>query len=157
MTRTGRRRLSVLLGASCLAAAGWLALGLLQTPQPADGAATQAEQPRLDLANLQLPPLDAFPETIRRPLFSTTRSPSAKAAPAAGQEGLILGRYAFVGAVVTGKQRLILLRPAQGGALLRLREGDALESWRVEKIAPDALTLRDGDRLETVPLRAQGK
>lgn len=152
MTRLGRRRLGILLGGACVALAAWTALALLRPPETAASGARPAEAARLDLANLNLPPLDAFPETTRRPLFSTTRSPAAPAEPA-GQEGLILGRYAFVGAVVTGRQRLVLLRPAAGGALLRLREGDALDSWHVEKIAADALTLRDGARTQTVPLR----
>jgi hypothetical protein len=151
MTRKGRARLAALLGASCLAAAGALAAMLLRST-PATDAFVQEVKLDRSVAALDLPPLDAFPETTRRPLFSTTRSPASAAQPA-GEEGLILGRYALVGTVVTSRQRLVLLRPAAGGGVLRLAEGDALDSWRIEKIAADALTLSDGDKIETVPLR----
>ena len=75
----------------------------------------------------------------------------------AGQDGLILGRYALVGTVVTRSRRIVLLRPVGGGEVLRLAEGDALESWRIEKIAADALTLRDGGEAQVIPLRRPGK
>jgi hypothetical protein len=157
MTRQGRARLALLLGAGCIAAAGSLAAALLVPPERAGRGAPPAENASLELASLALPPLDAFPETTRRPLFSTTRSPASAAAPPAGQEGLILGRYALVGTVVTRKQRLLLLRPAAGGAVLRLKEGDALESWRIERISADALTLSDGGKTEVVALRKAPK
>ena len=82
---------------------------------------------------------------------------AAPAAQAAGRNGLILGRYALVGTVVTPRQRIVLLRPAAGGAVLRLQEGDALDSWRIEGISAEALVLRDGGRSETVPLRGPQK
>ena len=158
MTRQGRSRLAVLLGSACLLAAVLAAAPFVAPPPvPSLGAALDA-QPRLDLANLSLPPLDAFPETTRRPLFSTTRSPAAAlAVQAGGRDGLILGRYALVGTVVTPRQRIVLLRPAAGGAVLRLKEGDALDSWRIEKISAEALVLRDGGRSETVTLRGPQK
>ena len=156
MTRQGRLRLAALLGAGCVAAAGALTVAVLHPPSPPD-VRPQAMAAEHDVAALDLPPLDAFPETTRRPLFSTTRSPAAAAAAPAGRDGLILGRYALVGTVVTRKQRLVLLRPAAGGDVLRLEEGDALESWRIEKITADALTLSDGAKTETVPLRKPSK
>ena len=157
MTRQGRTRLAVLLGAGCVAAAGFLGAPFLATPQPVARNMAPESEASLGLANLALPPLDAFPETTRRPLFSTTRSPASAAARPAGQEGLILGRYALVGTVVTPSQRLLLLRPAAGGAVLRLEEGDALETWRIEKIDAEALTLSDGGKTETIPLRKPSK
>ncbi len=151
MTRQGRTRLAAVLGAGCLAAAGALAAMLLRPPS-APHAVVQEVEADHSVAALDLPPLDAFPETTRRPLFSTTRSPASAAQPAR-QDGLILGRYSLVGTVVTSKRRLVLLRPAAGGGVLRLAEGDALDSWRIEKISADALTLSDGGKSETVPLR----
>ena len=157
MTRQGRSRLAAVLAAGCLAAAGLVVASLVGSSQPGAGAARLAADPQLELANLVLPPLEAFPETTERPLFSTTRSPARAAAPQAGQEGLILGRYRLVGTVVTPSQRFVLLRPAAGGAVLRREEGEALDDWRIEKISADALTLSDGARTETVPLRKAPK
>lgn len=157
MTRQGRSRLAAVLGAGCLVAAGLAAASLVRPSQPEAGAARLAADPQLELANLALPPLDSFPQTIERPLFSTTRSPARAAAPSAGQEGLILGRYRLVGTVVTASQSFILLRPAAGGELLRREEGEALDAWRIEKISAEALTLSDGARTETVPLRKPSK
>jgi len=154
MTRTGRFRLSLLLGAACAAAAAAAALPFLGGAEPSARPAPLAQEARLNVANLALPPLETFPETTRRPLFSTTRSPAVAAVqPAAGRDGLILGRYAFVGVMVTRDRRLLLIRPAAGGGVLRLKEGDALDAWRIEKIAADALTLSGGGKTETIPLR----
>jgi hypothetical protein len=145
MTRQGRFRLAVLLGAGCLAAAGAIAVTAMRPPA---GFEAPPPEPKHDygVAALSLPPLDAFPETTRRPLFSTTRSPASAAAQPAGQDGLILGRYALVGTVVTRSQRFVLLRPAAGGSVLRLEEGEALDAWRIENIAADELTLRNGGK-----------
>lgn len=156
MTRQGRARLSALLGAGCLAAAGAFAVTLMRPPS-ASNAFVREMKLAPSVAALSLPPLDAFPETTRRPLFSTTRSPASAEAQPAGQDGLILGRYALVGTVVTRSQRFVLLRPAAGGAVLRLEEGDALDAWRIEKIAADALTLSGAGKTETVPLRRPAK
>ena len=157
MTRQGRLRLAAVLGAGCLVAAGFAAASLVRPSQREAPAARLATDPQLELANLALPPLHAFPQTTERPLFSTTRSPARAAAPPAGEEGLILGRYRLVGTVVTPSRSFVVLRPAAGGAVLRREEGEALDGWRIEKISADALTLSEGARTETVPLRKAPK
>ena len=100
----------------------------------------------------QMPPLAAFAETTARPVFLATRLAAPDEAPAAAGKQLILGRYAFVGAVSAPGRSIVLLAPAGGGPTLRLREGEALDGWTVREIGADFLRLaRDGEE-QLVPL-----
>lgn len=106
-----------------------------------------------------LPQIAALPETTARPLFNTTRraAPAAPArqAPAANEPAAaMLGRYKLSGVVIDGKTRKVLVAPATGGKIVSVSEGDMLDGWKVERISPESLTLRAGDRTETVELRA---
>ena len=117
-------------------------------------------------ADLALPPVESFSETLNRPLFTATRRPlspgemlqgqemkSAAAAPAGKGEKVILGRYVLRGVVVTPEQKILMLSRQDTGVALRLKEGDALDDWRIAAIAQDHIVLSKGGQQERIPLR----
>ncbi len=152
------RGVLILWGLSVLALGiAWLGpLGRPAAPVPPEAEGTL---PTFSLPGL--PPLESLPETTARPLFnSTRRPPPAAARPAASAPepaAAVMGRYRLSGVLIDGKTRKVLVAPAAGGKIVSVSEGDTLDGWTVEKIAPESLTLRSGDRTEVVELRAAGK
>ena len=65
-----------------------------------------------------------------------------------------LARIGFVGLIVTGDERAVLLR-TPGGAIARVRPGQVLPDGRALFDQVKAAPTRDGDRLE-VTLRFRG-
>lgn len=108
-----------------------------------------------------LPSLQSLTETTSRPLFNKTRRPPpAAAGPAQATvepAAAMLGRYRLSGVVIDGKTRKVLVAPAAGGKMVSVSEGDMLDGWKVERISPESLMLRAGDRTETVELRANSR
>jgi len=108
-----------------------------------------------------LPSLQSLPETTARPLFNKTRRPvpsAATPAPSAVEPAAaMLGRYRLSGVVIDGKTRKVLVAPAAGGKMVSVSEGDMLDGWKVERISPESLVLRAGDRTETVELRTNSR
>lgn len=154
MTGQARRRLALAL--LCLALALFALWRVFPAAAPASGPATQDATAALDVPDTFLPGLDAFGETVERPLFVATRTPRREGASPPGSDGaLLLGRYRFVGAVSDGETRLLLLRDGPDGALLRVRPGDRLGELEVRRIETDSLTVARDGRERTVPLRAE--
>lgn len=149
------RGVLVLWGVAILALGlAWLvpmnAAGPLVPPGTANGPPSFTLPP--------LPALESLPETAARPLFNTTRRAlpvAARPAPAAPEPAAaMMGRYRLSGVVIDGRTRKVLVAPAAGGKIVSVAEGDMLDGWKVERISPESLTLRSGDRTETVELRA---
>lgn len=151
MSTAGRRRLTLalLVGIVLLALIGATVLLRPAPPLPDVGGDRNAALPEVPA----LPPLTELAETTTRPLFLATRSQAPRQVnPTAGGKDLILGRYAFVGAVAAPGRSILLLAPATGGPTVRVREGEALDGWKVLEIGADFLRLaRDGEET-TVPL-----
>ncbi len=153
-----RRRFGLVLTLACLllaaiAAMPWLGVAGGPVPPPADDAAADAGAgPRVDLGALALLGLDAFPQTRERPLFLSTRRAIAAASDGAAAVGGLMDRYVVTGVVIAPNRRLVLLRPAGGGGVLRIAEGDVLDGWLIEEIANDFLTVVADGRREVVPL-----
>jgi hypothetical protein len=144
-------RITALLGLACAAQAAVLAMALLR---PAPDLAPRADDPTLTVPKLPpMAPLAEFGETTARPLFLATRLTAPDAGPVASNgKHLILGRYAFVGAVAAPGRSVVLLAPASGGPTLRLREGEALDGWTVREIGADFLRLEREGEESLVPL-----
>ena len=146
------RGLSALLILLCavfaaLAVWPWLPLpsaGPARVPRPAPAPGLVAE------AELAMPPLESFRATVERPLFVATRSP-ARPTVDTGSE-LILGRYRLTGVVITRDRTTVLLRPATGGRVIRLEQGQELDGWKVTTISPDHIVLAAGGREQRTPL-----
>lgn len=137
-----------------------------------DLAARRPARPFLvpSVADLALPPVETFSETLTRPLFTATRRPPSPLAALHGQQGapapaptpertgpkgekLLLGTYLLNGVVVAGPQKLVMLKHMGSGKSLRVAEGEILDDWTVATITSDQVTLRRGDREEKVSLR----
>ncbi|HZT87897.1 MAG TPA: hypothetical protein VFA12_08005 [Stellaceae bacterium] len=86
---------------------------------------------------LELPPLASFTAVVERPLFSSSRRAGggAKQAPGAA----FAGRYRLLGLIAAGDDRRALL--AEGPRVVELKEGDAVEGWRIKRIEQDRLIL----------------
>lgn len=150
MSAGGRRRLAAVLACLCLAQALIVAAVLLRPPRD---VSPRGDGDGLAVPDLpSMPPLQAFAETVARPLFLATRLDAPDTARAAADKALILGRYAFVGAVSAPGRSIVLLAPAGGGATVRVREGEVLDGWTVREIGADYMRLeRDGTE-SLVPL-----
>lgn len=145
MSATGRRRVTWLLlaGIAVLVLVGATVLLRPAPALPMRGGAHDVALPAVPA----MAPLSSFAQTTTRPLFLATRSraPDQTGLAAAGGKDLILGRYAFVGAVAAPGRSVLLLAPAAGGPTLRVREGETLDGWKVLEIGADFLRLaRDG-------------
>ncbi len=151
-----------MLGLACLlfglaTAVPWLGVAGGPPPVSAVGAsANTTDRPRVDLAALTVPGLEAYSQTRERPLFLSTRRVIAAAPDNAGDAPAgLMDRYVFTGVVIAPDQRLVLLRPIGGGGVRRVAEGDVLDGWLIEEIANDFLTIVADGRREVVPLVGQ--
>jgi len=121
------------------------------------------------VADLALPPLETFAETLKRPVFTATRRPPSPLAALQGQAGaaapsatpqrtgpngekLLLGTYLLNGIVVASDRKIAMLKHLGTGKALRIGEGDTLDNWQVAAITADAIVIRQGDREEKVAL-----
>ena len=57
------------------------------------------------------------------------------------------------GVVLSGGVAIALLRPRDGGALLRMRRGERYRGWAVSEITPQAVTFRGNDETLTIELK----
>lgn len=110
------------------------------------------------LGTLDPATLDAF---RGRPLFAPSRRPppprqvfAAPRAPVAVEAPLPDLR--LVGVVAGVDNAVAILRRPTGGSSLSLKVGDSVETWRVQAIGPDRVTLRDGTRETTYRLFSVG-
>lgn len=108
---------------------------------------------------VELPPLEALSATVERPLFRPSRRPAETAAApdaALAEPTPALERfegYELSGVVIAGEERVMLLRDARSARVLRVREGERVAGWSVERILPDRVVLRSADATDEVVLR----
>ncbi|KQT47678.1 hypothetical protein ASG52_10395 [Methylobacterium sp. Leaf456] len=109
------------------------------------------------LSRMAFKDLDGFRQ---RPLFAPSRrrpdQPVAYAAPPPPPIETPASpppELRLVG-IVAGVDRAVALVSRQEGASLSLRVGDQVDAWRVDRIAPDRVVLREGEREQTYRLFA---
>lgn len=108
------------------------------------------------LSRMAFKDLGAFRQ---RPLFAPSRrrpdQPAAFTAPPPPAEmpASPPPELRLVG-IVAGVDRAVALVSRQEGTSMSLRVGDQVESWRVDRIAPDRVVLREGEREQTYRLFA---
>ena len=102
------------------------------------------------------PPVGAFEDIALRPLFFESRRPfepsvenQEDAAPVVEEVVAV----ELVGTLVTDQGRAALLQPAGQSASWR-REGEKVAGWQIGTIERDRVTLRQGEEIETIELRA---
>jgi type II secretory pathway component PulC len=117
---------------------------------PIERSATSTGQPQIEAehapaAVFDMPPLRSYAEIVQRPLFSATRRPPAPASvesvPQAVPE-LPPIRFLLTGLIVSPEERVALIRPSDGSAVMRVMEGQEVEQWVVEEILPDRVIVR---------------
>lgn len=122
----------------------------VQVVTPVDATGGEAtdlpEIPRWDP-----PPLARFAPALDRPLFAPDRRP-----PPVGAEAEPEPRQALIatlqGVMLSGTERRALIRPGTGDQVVRLKEGDLLQGWRLEEIGPDHVLFRRDDDAVTLDL-----
>lgn len=102
----------------------------------------------------------SFSATIERPLFLPNRQAVASEAPApapvAEAARPTANRYALSAIIIVDQQRIALLSDTTTGGLTRVREGERVAGWQVEKIGESSAVLRSGDTREELALRTFG-
>lgn len=146
---TGNVLVFVLLGLAIVPASAQVA----DAPPPSGAA--QSLNP---LSTLDPAALDAF---RRRPLFAPSRRPPPPrqvlvAPPAPVVMEAPPPDLRLVGVVAGVDNAVAILRRPAGGSSLSLKLGDTVETWRVQAIGPDRVTLRDGTRETTYRLFSVG-
>jgi hypothetical protein len=116
-------------------------------------AAARAEQGINPLANLTL---DKLNDTVRRPLFETSRRPIEAPAPlpprpqvepAAPLPPPFVDQNALslLGVVASEGRAIALLKRNQSGQNIRVEVGDAVDGWTIVSIEPQRVMIRQGD------------
>ena len=141
-------RLPLLLAASCAALA---AIVLSEALQPqADSASTPSASvgkptvlpPLPPDPEFTMPPEASFAVVVDRPLFSPSRraiqGTAAVAAPGTS------GDLKLVGVIIRDDERIALVKLRNGDQLESVRQGDNLAGWLAVSIAPDRVLFRHG-------------
>ena len=98
-----------------------------------------------------LPPMSAYAEVTERPLFSPSRQP---APPAAAQDDLgNSSSFTLLGIVITQGERIALIRHGQPAIVARLKEGQAVEGWRLQAIEADRVILEHAGTQQPLKLK----
>ncbi len=117
------------------------------TPQSSanEGLAPQGLSP--------MPPIETFDEVVERPLFfRSRRPPDPDAAPPPEAALPPKADFVLTGLVISGKERLALLRPAGSKTVERVHQGAEIEGWRVEAIHADRVVLKRGETVQEIRL-----
>jgi general secretion pathway protein N len=108
------------------------------------------------------PPLEELRATRERPLFSPARRPDAEAAAdpvAVVEESPDSLPFDLTGVVMGADRAIAILRNRDTQETVHLRQGEVLDTWSIEEIAPRHIVLRQDDRhvrLELFPPKPEG-
>jgi general secretion pathway protein N len=98
--------------------------------------------------------LEAYPETVARPLFLPTRRPAPEA-PAAAQGALQRGQYVLQGVIVVGEQRVAMVKEKSSGKIQRVEAGKDFNGMKVVSIERESVTFGVGTDEEKLTLNVQ--
>jgi hypothetical protein len=109
------------------------------------------------------PPLEELRATRERPLFSPARRPDADAAAAPDaslvEESPDSLPFELTGVVMGADMAIAILHNRDTQETVHLRQGEMLDTWSIEEIAPRHIVLRQDDRqmrLELFPPKPEG-
>lgn len=156
-----QKTLSLILAGAVLVLAGVLAwewdqgMALkLQLQQfgkiPATPVPAQAILPEFALPDM----VTGFPELTARPLFLSSRRPSAST-DSAGGGATAKGQFVLVGVLITPQLRSALLRDIQSGKTETVAMGAVVRGLTLGDVQPDRAVLRQGAESEELPLIVQ--
>jgi len=155
---TGYRGLVLLLTGLCvlLAMVIWRETGGADTASAPPSTIAQAMPPAAApppaaKSAPALPPMSAYAEVTERPLFSPSRQP---APPEAAQEDLgNSSAFTLLGIVISEGERMALIEHGKPGVVARLKEGQAVEGWRVQTIEADRVILEHAGTQQPLKLK----
>jgi general secretion pathway protein N len=134
---------------SALLCAG-LGIALVVELNAAAPAAQQAASPAPPAAaalpeisnRFTLPPLASFAEVIERPLFSSSRRPTATETQQHVDQPL---SASLAGIVISASSSSVIVAHGDPPMLTRLKQGDDLDGWSVSSIEPNRVLFRRGN------------
>lgn len=102
-----------------------------------------------------IPSLDILDETVLRPLFLPSRRSAdpVKETPTAAAPKTKRDRLMLLGVIIFGDQRLALVKQDRVGAVVRVAEGQRVNSWQVDKILPDRVVLTENGESRELRLK----
>ena len=101
-----------------------------------------------------LPPLESLSETTSRPLFLAARRPPEGEAAPEPEAPLLDGldpSFSISAILITDGEHTVLMEHPETGTLSRLKEGEVVAGWTLERVAPDrAVFTKDGQTKEAI-------
>ena len=98
-----------------------------------------------------MPPLSAYGDVLARPLFSDTRRPAAVAAAAANARST----FVLVGTILSRQERSALIKHGQPSHIDHVVEGQTVDGWIVESIAPDRVVFANAGARVSVTAKGE--
>ncbi len=124
--------------------------------RPASTAASPAMAGPAPRDPPRLEPLDAFSEVVERPVFfRTRRPPDPEAEPPPQAEAASKADFVLSGLIISGKDRLALLRPVRSATVERVHEGEEIDGWLVQAVHADRVVLKRGETVQEILLEDQ--
>jgi len=112
--------------------------------------AAQSRPANAPVRSFSLPPLEELQATRERPLFSPRRRPDVEAAgemeSSPVEENPESLPFELTGVVMGADVAIAILRNRDTQETVHLRQGEALDAWSLEEIAPRHVVLRQDDR-----------
>lgn len=129
---------------------GYISMPVSAVPPKAKGTPVQTRKPT---AVTRLGPRNAYNAISERPLFAQTRRPpEAEAAADVPKTQTNLPNLRLRGTVLSTEGTYCLIQKLPSKETLRMMEGQIIEGWRIEKILPDRVILKSGDKTEEIEL-----
>jgi hypothetical protein len=135
------------VGLALVLIAEWFLFAPSSTPSlPAPTAGTEIDAPSAQGPDFQLPALEQFAETVERPLFSESRRPGPKDAPAgettqAPTEAPSQMKLSAV--VLAPGHQIAVLKNIATGKLQRVGKGEEWNGWTVKEVRRDSAVLNN--------------
>ena len=99
-----------------------------------------------------LPTLESLSETTSRPLFLAARRPPEGEPEPEPEAPRPAGRdpsFSISAIIITDDEHAVLMEHPETGTINRLKEGEAVDGWTLEQVAPDrAVFTKDGQTKE---------
>lgn len=155
----------LLLGA-CVCLAGYTVFEWVRPYAPPNVAPSVREDASALLEDISagaydLPPLDAFAETLERPLFRADRRPYTapqpvvvqEPAPAPVPETPLTEQVALRATIIIGEKRIALLHDIVNDSPLRLVRGDNVHGWTLTEVGANSVALQKDEAIERLALQ----
>ena len=148
--------LTLLMGALLF---GLVTLGLVLAPTvilppPSSAVAPYADSP-VHLVLRSTDPLSYYQPVWLHPLFNKARSkdlPPPPPPPPPAPKPPDLTAYRLVGIITSPSLRMVLVRRATGGDLLRLKAGDTLDGWTITDIGVNGASVSADGIVQVLPM-----